>query len=112
MNPERPGEWRLSPPKPPIEPLDVYTTPAGEVWFLHPTPVIKIRVAVAVDARGKWSASGWSGATDAEMMSNACDFVEADEARYWLEVEVPLPFATTLTPTLEADATGGAAAHR
>lgn len=52
---------------------------------------VKVRIAVAVDPKGAWNASGWSGATNKVAMDCAVDVVESGEARYWLEAELPIP---------------------
>ena len=53
---------------------------------------IPVRVALAVDAKGCWNATGWSGATDdAEMMSIAVEGVEPGERRYFLTAWVEPP---------------------
>lgn len=57
---------------------------------------VKIRIALAVDAKGNWSASGWMGATDKMMVDTTLDVVEDGEHRYFLECEVPLPILETI----------------
>jgi hypothetical protein len=52
---------------------------------------VKVRVAVAVDPSGKWSALGWSGETDKSVMASCVEHLEEGEARYWLEAELPVP---------------------
>ena len=60
---------------------------------------VKVRIAVAVDPSGDWNSAGWSGGSDDNMMSCACDTVANGEARYWLEAELAIPE----TPTVHAD---------
>jgi hypothetical protein len=72
-----------------------------------PTPArtVKIRVAVAIDSLGAWNAVGWGAKNpihqakrDDEAMDCAIDGIGDGEARFWLEVELPVPQAVTLTP--------------
>ena len=67
---------------------------------------VKIRIAVAVDPKGGWYATGWRGATDAEMLDACVDATEPGEARYWIntEVEIPVVEERILEATPEADA--------
>jgi hypothetical protein len=55
----------------------------------------KVRIAVALDAKGEWSASGWGGrkAPNYQDMKNiALEGTEADPVKvYWLEAELPIP---------------------
>lgn len=56
--------------------------------------MIRVRIAVAVDAGGEWNANGWGGADasyDEEAMSLACESVGTNAARYWIEAEVRVP---------------------
>lgn len=66
---------------------------------------VKIRVAVAVDPKGAWNASGWGDAgeridqrqsRDHDSMGLACETLESGEARYWLEAEVDIPEVKTI----------------
>lgn len=53
----------------------------------------KIRIAVAVDAAGEWSAAGWKGARDSEAMESAVDAgseLSGLHQQYFLTIEVPL----------------------
>ena len=56
---------------------------------------VKVKIAVAVDPTGKWSASGWSmqngEPAEREAMDIAIDGVDEGEVGYWLEAEVPIP---------------------
>jgi hypothetical protein len=52
---------------------------------------IKVRIALAVDKNGKYAASGYSNQKDADAFSFIVDDLESGEARYFVEVEVPLP---------------------
>lgn len=65
---------------------------------------VRVRIAVAVDPSGDWSASGWktsNGPAGKEAMDIALDSVGEGEARYWVEAELPLPSAAQ---DVEADA--------
>lgn len=62
---------------------------------------VRVRIAVAVDADGRWSACGWSRddggkASDASMMNTAVDGLGegSGEARYFIEADVMLPIPT------------------
>lgn len=55
---------------------------------------VKVRIAVAVDPKGLWSASGWSfngRPMIEEPMDIAIDGVGEGEARYWITAEIPVP---------------------
>lgn len=52
---------------------------------------IKVRIALAVDHKGGWSACGWNGAEPENMMSSCVDSLEPNERRYWVDVEVDCP---------------------
>jgi hypothetical protein len=56
---------------------------------------VKVRIAVAVDPSGDWSASGWlkrdGKVAEGEAMDIAIDGVNEGEARYWVEAELPIP---------------------
>lgn len=57
---------------------------------------VKVRIAVALDARGHWSASGWGRPNvkcDTETMKDiALGGTEADPVKvYWLEAELDIP---------------------
>jgi len=55
---------------------------------------IKIRIAVAIDAEGNWSAAGWNGGRDAEKMEAAVDGgsdLSGTHQQYFLTIDVPLP---------------------
>ena len=63
---------------------------------------IKIRFALSMNADGtKWSAQGWAGGEDAEVL-NSCDecLETAPRIRRFIEVEVPLPEVPALQGTL------------
>lgn len=54
---------------------------------------MKIKIAVAIDAAGNWSANGWGGpgqsVKDLDKMSSAIDNVGEHETHYWVEAEIP-----------------------
>ena len=61
---------------------------------------VKVRIAVAVDARGNWNACGFSAArSDKDKMDSCVEMLDDGEARYWLEAELAIPE----TPTIQAD---------
>jgi len=57
---------------------------------------VKVRIAVAVDPSGEWSATGWHEASDELMMECARDSVADGEALYWLEAELAIPEPETV----------------
>jgi hypothetical protein len=52
---------------------------------------VKVRIAVAVDRNGNWSASGYDGHEKNDPFSNVIDVLEPGEARYWVTAELSLP---------------------
>ncbi len=68
---------------------------------------VKVRVAVAVDPSGKWSAAGWSredGTPDeGAAMDVVLESVDEGEARYWIEAELPLPGTVTFKGEIKRD---------
>ena len=57
---------------------------------------VKLRIAVAIDYEGNWSAAGWSGGTDKEKLECTIeqgDSAELDSAHqeYFITIEVPAP---------------------
>ena len=52
---------------------------------------VKIRFAAAIDSKGTWVVSGYSGCDDDDMIFSAIEFVEPGERRYWLTAELELP---------------------
>ena len=62
-------------------------------------PTVFVKVAVAVDPAGKWSASGWSkdGTLGAEeAMDIAAECVGDGEARYWITAILHVPETKTI----------------
>ncbi|MCW5976929.1 MAG: hypothetical protein KIT09_02575 [Bryobacteraceae bacterium] len=68
--------------------------------------VVRIRIAVALDAEGNWSAAGWSGASDRDAMETAVD-AGADLAGMYrpcyVTVEIPFPKPTELVGQVEEE---------
>jgi len=68
---------------------------------------VKVRVAVAVDRKGNWRASGWSdenGRTaTADPMEIALGGVAEGQASYWIEAELPVPEAKTIKAKLSKE---------
>lgn len=55
---------------------------------------VKVRIAVAVNAEGDWSACGWPNPSAAgDMMGMALDSLDADGAvsEFWITAELPVP---------------------
>jgi hypothetical protein len=65
---------------------------------------VRVRIAVAVDADGKWNASGW-GTEHTFANDTAMDIViegvEDGEARYWVEAELQIPEEKTVQGEVE-----------
>lgn len=69
---------------------------------------IKVRIAVAVDPKGRWYASGWGGAGQKgiENMDHLLELTDYDtigpgEIGYWLTAELPVPEQTEVPATAE-----------
>jgi hypothetical protein len=58
---------------------------------------VKVRIAVSVDCKGEWSASGWSGTSSEDFHSYNMDSLEPGANRYWLEAELEVPETKTIT---------------
>lgn len=54
------------------------------------TKTVKCRIALAVDPKGEWSAGGYSG-QKGDPFYGVCDSLDQGEARYFVEVDVPVP---------------------
>lgn len=56
---------------------------------------VKVRIAVAVDAKGEWNSSGWGGKNEPDtqlMRACALEGTGADPVKvYWLEAELDVP---------------------
>jgi hypothetical protein len=63
---------------------------------------IKVRIAVSVDRKGEWSASGWSGTSSEDFHSYTIDSLEPGENRYWLEAELEVPETKTISARVVA----------
>jgi hypothetical protein len=79
-----------------------------------PAPnTVKVRVAVAVDAKGRFQATGYTDGDDEEVGNNALCFLSdataddiASDHLVWVEADVPLPKVETVSgsvvePTME-----------
>ena len=62
---------------------------------------VKVRAAVAVDATGHWSISGWKGAEEKVMMDCVIEMVEPGENLFWITAELPVPEVPEITPDVE-----------
>lgn len=63
-----------------------------------------VRIAVCVDGRGAWAASGWGydgKSFPKETMDTAVDGVGDGEARFWVEVTLPMPSVPVLKAVAE-----------
>ncbi len=55
---------------------------------------VKVRIALMINADGKWSASGWAGAPDEHMRDTVNDCIDQEpnhDTLHWIEAEVPVP---------------------
>lgn len=55
---------------------------------------VTVKIAVAVDHKGQWSAIGWDSTSDDHsevLMDNVVENLEEGEARYWVEAELEIP---------------------
>lgn len=71
---------------------------------------VRVRIALAVDRNGAWSASGWNTKStpanyERDVFGCVIENLEPGEARYWVEAEVALPAAATVLP-VAGEATG------
>lgn len=60
----------------------------------QPLKTVKVRIAVVVDAKGNWNASGWKnehGEGEGEAMNICVDGVDDGGRRFWVETELPIP---------------------
>lgn len=62
---------------------------------------VKIRIALAVTADGKWNCAGWSDGDEDDMMGLAVDALDPGEARYWITAEVDLPKTAEVEANVE-----------
>lgn len=62
---------------------------------------VKVRIAVAVDSSGNWSASGWKGASDDYAVSDVIDTVGECVSLFWVTAELPVPEMPTVAGTVE-----------
>ena len=61
--------------------------------------MVKVRIAVTVNPDGNWSANGYKGAIDKDVVEMTRDTLEPElpnETTYFIEAEVPLPVFQTL----------------
>lgn len=65
---------------------------------------VRVRIAVAVDPSGDWSACGWAGSEDDDKRGIASDTVGEHEAIYWLEADLPIPEQRRIEPTITVEA--------
>lgn len=57
---------------------------------------VKCRIALAVDHEGDWNASGHLRQKPGHEFDFLCDELYSGEARYFVEVEVPVPEVPTI----------------
>jgi hypothetical protein len=64
---------------------------------------VKVRIAVCVDSKGNWNASGWKSGKDSDKMGIASEGVDDGEARYWIEAELAIPEYTIISGIVISD---------
>lgn len=63
---------------------------------------VRVRIAVAVDANGHWSSSGWYPSLsehreEARILRTAIENLDSDECvTHWIEADVPIPEPKTI----------------
>lgn len=63
---------------------------------------VKVRIAVVVNERGRWAATGWAvdrgQADDKSMLDSACVMLDevGHEQHYFIEAELPIPEPKTV----------------
>lgn len=62
-----------------------------------PPRTVRVRIAVRLQADGKWCASGCWDESDAEAESLATEGLSDPLATVWLEADIPLPEEVTVT---------------
>lgn len=62
---------------------------------------VRVRVAVAVDKNGCWSANGASAFGDDDAMGFSVEHLETGEARYFLTAELPIPEVPEVAASVE-----------
>lgn len=65
--------------------------------------LMKIRIAVAVNSNGEWSAAGWSGAKEEILKDCALEGLNtcSVEQVAWITVDVPVPQEITVEGEVE-----------
>lgn len=76
---------------------------AVEEIMADPRERVRVRIAVAVDASGKWYGCGSSGGDAAEDMDFTLDCVGEHNARYWFTAELPIPTVREIEASVEVD---------
>jgi hypothetical protein len=65
---------------------------------------VRVRIAVAVNQHGHYSADGGRGASDQRLAQNVRQFVKGLHALHWIEADVPLPLAPVVVEGTTAPA--------
>lgn len=61
---------------------------------------VRLRIAVTVDANGKWHVAGGHDMSDEQAMSFACDWADPGAAKYWIEATVQAPQVAVVQGTV------------
>lgn len=62
---------------------------------------VKVRIAVAVDPTGAYSATGYDTMSEKNGFDFITDTLQPGEARYWVTAELPIPAAPEVPGTVE-----------
>jgi len=52
---------------------------------------VRVHIAVAVDPKGNWAASGWKKQRAGECMALAVEGLESGESHFYLHADLPIP---------------------
>lgn len=66
-------------------------------------PTVRVRIAVAVDGKGKWSSHGYSGAQKIDL-EEVLSFIDTDDPNvvlHYVEADVPIPGTTTVEGSVQ-----------
>lgn len=60
------------------------------------TETIKVRIAVAVNAKGKWEAAGGDNYSESWIATDCRNHLSGESCVVWVEAEVPVPVEQTV----------------
>ncbi len=73
---------------------------------------VKIRIAVAIDSNGTYSAAGYTKMTDADAFDYLLDNLEPGEARYYIEATLRKPIVLVAEPDSITEVTPDSGCHK